>query len=66
MSTRTVNVRVLLDSDVDVYYVLQQLVTATSGPGAPLGVVELRDVGDATTSTTVWTRLNVDWDGESR
>ena len=62
MNTKTVDVRLLVSSEVDDDALVEQLITATYGPGAPLGAVQLQ--GESPTPTTrVATRSNVRWDG---
>lgn len=38
---KTVDVRLLVNDDVDVEYLISQLVSASAGPGAPQGAVML-------------------------
>lgn len=61
---KTINVRVLVNDDVDPELFVQQLVTQTRGAGAPLGAVKLLDEGyGRDRNATVHTRANVEWSG---
>jgi len=68
--TKTVDVRLLVPRNVDVDFLIDQLVTATHGVGAPLGAVELlggqMDQFIRVPSPLVATRTGVAWRGESR
>lgn len=68
--TKTVDVRLLVNAEVDTEWLVESLIKQTSGPGAPLGAMELlcTDVDKILrlpTGTAV-TRPNVQWDGDAR
>lgn len=66
-ATKTVDVRLLVAADVDVAFLVRQLVQATRGHGAPLGAVELdTECLDAVPVNAVATRGDVSWDGYRR
>jgi hypothetical protein len=68
MTTKTVDVRLLIPVDVDVELLVEQLVTQTQGAGAPVGAVELLNPNrhPLETSSEVVTRPGVVWHGDAR
>lgn len=64
---KTVDVRVLLNDEVDPEYFVEQLVEVSRGPGAPLGAVELLAgrSGPAVPSHHVFTNSSITWDGSA-
>lgn len=63
---KTIDVRVLVGRDVDPNLFVQQLITQTTGAGAPIGATELQhfDDGVRVSPYTHFRRSDVEWEGQ--